>query len=68
VSDREVADCREAKLLGTYEGANIPQDKRSVTMRVEYRSDERTLRDEEVEALHADLTASLLQKFGAEQH
>jgi len=37
-------------------------------MRVEYRSDERTLRDEEVEERHADLTASLLQKFGAEQH
>ena len=68
VSDRGVADCRDAKLLGTYEGANIPQDRRSVTMRVEYRSDERTLRDEEVEERHADLTASLVQKFGAEQH
>jgi len=39
-----------------------------VTLRIEYRSDERTLRDEEVEQRHADLTASLLQTFGAERH
>jgi phenylalanyl-tRNA synthetase beta chain len=67
VSDRRVPDCLEAKLVGTYEGKNIPAGKRSITLRMEYRSDERTLRDEEVEERHADLTASLLQTFGAEQ-
>jgi phenylalanyl-tRNA synthetase beta chain len=67
VTDRRVADCRAVKLVGTYEGANVPDGKRSVTLRIEYRSDERTLRDEEVEQRHADLTASLLQTFGAEQ-
>jgi phenylalanyl-tRNA synthetase beta chain len=67
VTDRRVADCRAVKLVGTYEGANVPDGKRSVTLRIEYRSDERTLRDEEVEQRHADLTASLLQTFAAEQ-
>ena len=43
------------KLVGTYEGQNIPADKRSVTLRVEYRSDQRTLRDEEVEERHRRL-------------
>jgi phenylalanyl-tRNA synthetase beta chain len=68
VSDRGVAECRGVKLVGTYEGTNVPSGKRSVTLRIEYRSDERTLRDEEVEQQHADLTTSLLQTFGAEQH
>ncbi len=67
VSDRHVPDCRQATLVGTYEGTKIPAGKRSITLRMEYRSDERTLRDEEVEERHADLTASLLQTFGAEQ-
>ncbi|MGH9880917.1 MAG: phenylalanine--tRNA ligase subunit beta, partial [Pyrinomonadaceae bacterium] len=43
------ADYRGTKLVGTYEGANIPESKRAVTLRIEYRSDEGTLRDEEVE-------------------
>ena len=68
VSDRGVAEYRGVKLVGTYEGTNVPVGKRSVTLRIEYRSDERTLRDEEVEQRHADLTASLLQTFGAERH
>jgi phenylalanyl-tRNA synthetase beta subunit len=38
-----------------------------VTLRLEYRSDERTLRDEEVEAHHSRLTARLLDTFAAEQ-
>ena len=67
VSEREITDCRGAKFVGIYEGANIPQGKRSVTIRIEYRSDERTLKDEEVEQRHADLTLALLQTFAAEQ-
>lgn len=55
-------------LVGTYEGANIPLDKRSITLRMEYRSDEGTLRDEEVEARHRDLIDALVAKFQAELH
>ncbi|PYS74429.1 MAG: phenylalanine--tRNA ligase subunit beta [Acidobacteria bacterium] len=67
VDEQSVSDCRGARFVGVYEGANIPADKRSLTLRVEYRSDERTLRDEEVEERHAQLTQYLLQKFSAEQ-
>jgi phenylalanyl-tRNA synthetase beta chain len=67
VRNQRVADCRNVMLVGTFAGANIPPDKRSVTLRLEYRSDERTLRDEEVEERHAQLTSSLLQTFAAEQ-
>lgn len=67
VRSQNVADCRNVMLVGTFAGANIPPSKRSVTLRLEYRSDERTLRDEEVEERHSQLTSSLLQKFAAEQ-
>ena len=67
VKAQDVADCRTVKLVGTFEGGNIQASKRSVTLRLEYRSDERTLRDEEVEAYHSRLTSALLQTFAAEQ-
>lgn len=67
VSDQNVTECRSVKLVGTFEGGNIPSSKRSVTLRLEYRSDERTLRDEEVEECHSRLTSSLLDTFDAEQ-
>ena len=41
-----------AHFVGTYEGEGIPDDKRSVTLRFEYRADDRTLRDEEVDEIH----------------
>jgi phenylalanyl-tRNA synthetase beta chain len=67
IRDEEIRECRQALLVGTFEGANIPADKRSITLRLEYRSDERTLTDEEVEEHHAKLASSLLEKFSAEQ-
>src|SRR6185369_3603978 len=67
VYKQNVADCRRVMLVGTFEGGNIPSSKRSVTLRLEYRSDERTLRDEDVEAYHSRLTAALLETFAAEQ-
>jgi len=67
VKEKHVADFHGAKLVGTFEGGSIPLSKRSVTLRLEYRSDERTLRDEEVEERHAQLTSSLLKTFSAQQ-
>jgi len=68
IEELQPADYRNTKFVGTYEGPNIPEHKRSVTLRVEYRADERTLRDEEVEERHRSLVASLVEKLGAEQH
>ncbi|HYK22441.1 MAG TPA: phenylalanine--tRNA ligase subunit beta [Pyrinomonadaceae bacterium] len=67
VNNQQVGDCRSVKLVGTFEGGNIAPSKRSVTLRLEYRSDERTLRDEEVEEHHSRLTSLLLDTFAAEQ-
>lgn len=63
-----VPDYNGAKLVGTYEGKNIPENKRSVTLRIEYRSLEGTLRDESVEERHRELVDSLVNKFEAVVH
>jgi phenylalanyl-tRNA synthetase beta chain len=68
VDSEQIADYAGVILVGTYEGENIPADKRSITLRVEYRSAERTLRDEEVEERHRGLIDSLISKFSAELH
>ena len=68
IEREHIADYSRARLVGVYEGQNIPEDKRSVTLRIEYRSEERTLRDEEVEGRHRSLIDSLLKKFSAELH
>jgi phenylalanyl-tRNA synthetase beta chain len=56
----------KTEFVGTYEGEGIPDDKRSITIRIEYRSDDRTLRDEDVDEIHWPVIESLKQKFEAE--
>lgn len=68
VANENIAECRGAVLVGTYQGKNIPAGKRTVTLRVEYRADDRTLRDEEVEERQRRLIDSLLQKYSAQLH
>src|SRR5712692_9221172 len=64
--DQKVESCAGAKFVGTYEGEGIPEGKRSVTVRFEYRAPDRTLRDEEVDDLHWPMVKALQKKFGAE--
>ena len=61
-----LSECRDVMLVDVYEGANLPEGKRSLTLRVEYRADDRTLRDEEVDAMHARIVAALESGFGAQ--
>jgi phenylalanyl-tRNA synthetase beta chain len=61
-----VANCVGATFVGVYGGEGIPEGKRSITLRFEYRSADRTLRDEEVDDLHWPLVKALQKKFDAE--
>ncbi|MDT5157863.1 MAG: phenylalanyl-tRNA synthetase beta chain [Acidobacteriota bacterium] len=61
-----IEECRGVTLVDVYEGANMPEGKRSLTLRIEYRADERTLRDEEADAMHARVIAALESEFGAQ--
>ena len=62
-----IAECQRVELVDVYEGERLPEGKRSITLRVEYRAAERTLRDEEADALHAQVVAALVEEFGAQQ-
>lgn len=66
ISAQKIDDWRSAKLVDVYEGKGVPETKRSVTLRIEYRADERTLRDEEVDQMHARIVSVLEESFGAE--
>jgi phenylalanyl-tRNA synthetase beta chain len=66
IQDQKIEQCIGAKFVGAYEGEGIPDSKRSVTLRFEYRADDRTLRDEEVDGIHWPLVKTLQSQFSAE--
>jgi phenylalanyl-tRNA synthetase beta chain len=68
IKEQNVDDYRGVELVGTYEGEKTPENKRAITLRIEYRSDEGTLTDEKVEQRQQGLVDSLLRKFAAELH
>jgi phenylalanyl-tRNA synthetase beta chain len=68
ITTQNIEHFQGAQLVGTYEGSGIPEDKRSITLRIEYRSAERTLRDEEIEEHQRVVINALCRSFSAEQH
>jgi phenylalanyl-tRNA synthetase beta chain len=53
---------RSIRLFDVYEGKGVPEGKVSVAFTLEYRSEEVTLRDEEVDRAHMDLRKALQEK------
>lgn len=51
--------CRNIKYIDIYEGKGLAEDERSLTVRLEYRSDERTLLEDEVEQIHAKIISGV---------
>lgn len=58
---------KSVDFVDVYEGKGIADDERSLTIRLSYRSDQRTLLEEEVEEIHGRIVTGLEQKFGAKQ-
>jgi phenylalanyl-tRNA synthetase beta chain len=56
----------KVELFDVYYGGNIPQGRRSLAIRVTYRSMERTLTAQEVEDIHSRVVRELTEKFKAE--
>jgi phenylalanyl-tRNA synthetase beta chain len=53
-------------LFDVYKGKPIPKDKKSLAFSIRYRSSEKTLTDEEVDALHSVIIKRLQQNLDAE--
>jgi phenylalanyl-tRNA synthetase beta chain len=56
----------DVRVFDHYVGAPIPEGKKSLAYSISYRAPDRTLTDEEVNALHADVVGRLLQRVPAE--
>jgi phenylalanyl-tRNA synthetase beta chain len=56
--------CQSVEYVDVYEGKGMADDERSLTIRLEYRSPERTLVDEEVDAAHAGILTGLENALG----
>ncbi len=59
--------CREIEFVDIYEGKGLSENQRSLTVRCEYRSDEATLTEPDVEAAHSSLVEHIMQKFDLQQ-
>lgn len=62
----DIPDLSDIVLYDVFTGGKIPEDHHSMTLRTTFRSDERTLTDDEVSASHARIVDELARKFGAE--
>lgn len=66
ISSLDTKLIERVELFDVYYGGNIPQGKRSLALRIIYRSMERTLVSDEVEAMHTRVRDELVKRFGAE--
>ena len=60
------AELREMEPFDVYRGDQVGAGRKSIAFRVEFRSPERTLTDEEAAGLREKIVAALRERFGAE--
>jgi phenylalanyl-tRNA synthetase beta chain len=59
-------EVEDVVLFDLYRGKGIPAGKKSLAIRVRYRSAEKTLTDEEISAIHGRIVETLCKNLGAE--
>ena len=58
---------RDVAFVDVYEGKGMAEDQRSITIRLQYGSDDRTLTENEVEEIHNKIVSKLEDTFGVKQ-
>lgn len=66
ISELGIREIVEVRIFDTYKGKEIAEGMRSIAFRITYRGDGRTLKDEEVNALHDRVREMLEKRFGAQ--
>lgn len=56
----------DAFIFDLYEGKPLAQGKKSLSMRIVYRSWEKTLSEKRISGVHADLSKRIMEKYGAD--
>ena len=64
IESNESELCRNIEFVDEYAGKGLEENERSITVRFNYRSDERTLTEEDVESIHRRLVDSVVQGLG----
>lgn len=59
---------RNIEVFDLYRGGNIEKGKKSISFRITYQAGDRTLQNEEVNALHFSIVESLTDQFSAKLH
>lgn len=62
----KIKDLEDVVLFDLYRGKGIPETKKSIAVRLRYRSMEKTLTDEEVTKAHGKVVQALVSQLGAE--
>jgi phenylalanyl-tRNA synthetase beta chain len=57
---------KEVEIFDVYQGQPVPEGHKSLALTMRYQSEERTLKDEEVNKLNSDILTAIQQEFGAE--
>lgn len=52
-------------LFDAFEGSPVPEDKKSLSFRIIYRSEEKTLKEKNIQKIHESLSQMLLREFDA---
>ncbi len=65
VRELEIPELSDVVLHDIFTGGTIPEDHHSMTLRATFRSEERTLTDDEVSTSHGRIVDELARRFGA---
>jgi phenylalanyl-tRNA synthetase beta chain len=63
ISEQNFELCRNVQFVDIFEGKGMADDERSITIRLDYRSNERTLVEDEVEMVHQQILDSITSNF-----
>lgn len=67
INEQNFELCRKVEFVDVFEGKGMADDERSITIRLVYRSDERTLTEEEVESVHNEILRNLETNLNVKQ-
>lgn len=66
VRDMEQPLVEAVQLFDVFQGESLPENRKSVSFRIVYRSNQETLQDSTVNQLHTEITKELVSKFKAD--
>lgn len=66
IRDLKIPELIDFKLFDLYAGKELPAGKHSIALSLRYRAADRTLTDEEINAMHESIVKKLTQEFSAE--